>query len=419
MSLVSSLTEAFSETSHRLPRLRGGGASSHPSPAPTAGLPRPRNRFPRAWNLRPAGYGYIGIEIGSQTIQIAQQIRGSGRSQPSAQWQLSWAGDQNDPDLQGARDLQGLDAALDQLLTQWPRLRSMFRGNRVALTLPPHLLPLRQFEIPAGSPTEMRAMVRDELSDELGFGKPFTFAFWNCKPATGDLAEVTVVAADYEISQRVTERLLECGLECRVLACLPTVLARAVQRASRRASDTFRRASDTLSAEPAAVLHIDDHAAQIVFCQQGRPGFCRSLGDCGLAPLHRLLSQHLQLTAEESQLLLGEVGLGPEPTSPRGRSLLTGLVAPALERLLEEIQRTLGYASAQYPDQFPKRLWITGGGAEVRSLDRFLAPQLSLDVCAAGHSGVPTPEPATQPSAGHPALFAAARQLSDSFWEPL
>lgn len=348
---------------------------------------------PRTWNLRPVGYGHIGIDIGSHAIQIAQQILCRGQTRSSAQWQLPLAPEHR-PD-----DASGLLAALQYLRSQWPELQTMFRGNRVALTLPMHLMPLRTLEIPTGTDAEMQTMIQEELGDERRERSPFTFACWEAHSAVGGLATMTAVAVDHEISQIVNSQLLACGLECCVLDCLPCVLARA-------AAGEQQRLGGEAAAAPYAILDFAGRTSQLYFCRDGQPHFCRTLSDCGLLAIHERLQTRLQLSTFESELLLSEVGLSETRTVSAATPTIGPLIAPTIDHLAEEVQRTLSYTSSQYADQFPERLWIFGAGAEIRELAPYLADQLAIEV------QVWQPASAAVAMTGHPAVFAAANSLS-------
>lgn len=347
---------------------------------------------PRTWNLRPVGYGHIGIDISSHAIQIAQQVLCHGQTRVSAQWQLPLAPEHR-PD-----DASGLQAAFEHLRSQWPELRSMFRGNRVALTLPMHLMPLRTLEIPTGSAAEMRTMIHEELSDERRGRSPFTFACWEAHSAEGGLATMTAVAVDHEISQLVNSQLLACGLECCVLDCLPCVLSRAAAAEEQRLGGE--------AAAPYAILNFAGKTSQLYFCRDGQPRFCRTLSDCGLLAIHERLQKRLHLSTFETELLLSEVGLTETRTVSTTAPTIGPLLAPTIDHLAEELQRTLSYTSSHYADQFPQRLWIFGAGAEIRELAPYLADQLAIPV------QVWQPAWEAVATTGHPAVFAAANRLS-------
>ncbi|QEG43482.1 type IV pilus biogenesis protein PilM [Roseimaritima ulvae] len=355
--------------------------------------PATRPASPRSWNLRPAGYGYIGIDIGFHAIQIAQLAQRHGRPRPTAQWQLPLA-----PEHRPA-DADGLRATMQYLRSEWPELRKMFRGNRVALTLPMHLTPLRTLEIPTGTEAEMQTMIREELCDERGTKGPFTFASWEAHRGENDLATITAVAVDNEISQVVYSQLLLCGLECHVLDCRPCVLARALVHR------TLGPDGDA-SSVPCAILDFGGQSSQLYFCRDGQPRFCRTLSDSALLPVHRHLQTRLQLSMLESELLLSEVGLAELHTSGTLAPTIGPLIAPAIDHLAEEVQRTLNYTSSQYADQHPERLWVFGAGAEIRDLAPYLAAQLAIDV------ELWQPASAATAALGHPAVFATAASLS-------
>jgi len=355
----------------------------------------PKRRFPLKQPL--ASDGLIGIDIGTYAIKIAQLSRRGTAMRASARWVL--------PLDEACRPTtpRRLAATMEFFRSEWPELKTMFRGHRAAVTLPISCTPLRVLEIPDGTRGEVESMVQSELSDEPALSELFAFDCWEAKPPAGGTTNLTAIAVPHEASRTVANALLCCGLECQRLDALPCTLARSTDAAERALADT------PTPPRSLAAIDLGMSTAQLVLCHQGQPGFCRTLPDCGLATLYETLGPRLQLTADECDLLLTGVGAVGTGVPPLVASTIGSLMTPTIETLLYEAQRTLNYVSHQYSARYPTRIWLFGAGARVCNLASVLSERLEMDVRSwSGDSGI---------SERDAALFGPAYALSASCWE--
>lgn len=341
---------------------------------------------------RAATTGWVGIDVGSRTIKLAQLERRKGHWVLERRWQLQEVAE---PFRTQAAVAAG---ELERHRAEFRRARQMFRGRQAAAALSINMTELRQYEIPVGSRGEMRDMLRQELSaDGEKSLEECTFDFWEGEGETPEFRRTTAVAMPEQAAQRLACDLDRAGYACRVLDALPCALARAATLAQED------------PAQPVAVLDLGEQAPTLVVAAGGRPEFTRVLRCGGLHALLQPLREALQLShAEASQLLLRygipDIASGPLPAG----GFPTQLLAQPLTRLMDELQRTLEYVAQQPRLQRPERLWLVGGGAAVQRLPQYIENQIQLPVDRwhlPGHQDVPMAD------------FAVASALSALAWE--
>jgi Tfp pilus assembly PilM family ATPase len=317
--------------------------------------------------------GWIGIDLGTQVVKLAQLVRVGGRLRSTYTTLDRRASARGPAESENAADRPfwsggEIRRALD--------LHGGFRGRSVACTLPMSWTDLRPLTVPPGNESERRAMIAQELESVYGENdKPREFDFWETDAATqGDPIAPDGVQVLSIARKRVTElgeSLSQAGLDCRVLDGLPCALARAL---------TLARPGETN--QPSAA--IDWGVTNATFCivQRGQTQFTRNLRDCGAGALVAQVGQTLGLTQLEGGQLLQRWGL-PRPGTTAGpddeiQEVIASVVDGHLRRLLEELVKTLAYLRAQRPGLLPKQLWLFGGGATVKNAAAFLASKLEI-----------------------------------------
>jgi Tfp pilus assembly PilM family ATPase len=247
--------------------------------------------------------GWIGIDLGSRTIKLAQAERAgtSIRVAASAVTQRSGeSGQTQHPDAQDC-DWHANDvlAALS--------LDAGFAGRRVACVLPMHVTDLHVVTVPPGGEGERRAMISHELASICSNDRQEReFDFWEPESrAAGDASasdNVNVLSVPRELAWRTVRSLSGAGLHCEVMDGLPFALARAMDLACG-------------PGERAPVAAVDWGYTSGTFCvvSQRRPQFTRHLRDCGFGLLVDKVGQALGLSQNEAVQVLTDYGLpGPQ-----------------------------------------------------------------------------------------------------------
>jgi len=315
--------------------------------------------------------GYIGIDLGSRAIKIAQVAKVGARLQLVRAAVIRRGDATGDIDLaaEGRADWSGveLQAALRQ--------DTDFAGSRAACLLPMHLTELRTFSIPQGTDGERRAMIAAELAATVG--GDVEFDYWETD-RTGDSARemednVAVLFLSSETTVRMGEEVAAAGLNCEVLDGLPLALGRAVKLAG------GGRRSDVVAA-----LDWGYSTATLSVVVGGRPLYTRKLRDGGFGLLVQEVAAGLNLSRDDVQELLIQYGLPGEDQTDRVSAelqhVLRELAAARVSELVDELERTIAFLQIHRPGMVPGRLCLTGGGATIRNIEHELAQRLDRGV---------------------------------------
>ncbi len=303
------------------------------------------------------GLGWIGVDVGSSSLKVAQVER------TGAGWRLV-AGRVLPLPAGMCIDAESLAKGLvGQLVQTVIQGEPGFRGRAVALSLPLSVAGLQSFDMPPATDAELRQMIGQEfVSAGTEGGDAREFAFWRPPQPANERTEatspVTVLSVPRHVAGGVGEDLLRAKLHCRVLDGQPFALARAVQMASE--SDAHR---------PQAAVDWGYTSPLFTIVVNGRPVFARALRDRGLKQLLEALAKRLGLELEECRQLLiaygqshgaagGETGIS--------RDVLMQLVSQPVMEFAKEIQKTLQYLKQQPAALLPTRLWLFGGGGVLR-----------------------------------------------------
>jgi type IV pilus assembly protein PilM len=310
--------------------------------------------------------GWIGVDIGSRAIKLAQVERKGGRHHIAARWTLV----EGDGLLTREKLGSGELAVRSKPIASLAR---MFRDRRCAAVIPMAAMDLRSLSIPAATPQEQRQMVAEELAADLAIEpEKLAFDFWKNRNVgqSSDLVEVTAMALPQEIAAKTATDLLQAGLECQTLDVLPCAIARAVELCDPQQAN-----------EAAIAIDLGYQSPLLVLVQQGQPLYCRALRGGGVQSMMQPLEQSLGISPAECHQLLLRWGIGQQADAAAGLAgAMMRLLSEPVDCLLSEIQRTIGFIAQQFTASPPKRIWLLGGGAAIRHLPEYLASHLGLPV---------------------------------------
>ena len=341
-----------------LKTLRAAGNARGRSETPSCGL---------AARVRRPQVGWIGVDLGTSAIKLAQVERRDGACRMTRSVVVPVTHDG------GAV----LNAAAQQQIRRAVRGGLTFSGRAAAAVAPSSLLDFRTLDLPNGSPAELRQIIAQELDDSdggAGAGAgPCEFAFWKTSKAAGGPAagpvSVSVLAVPQAEATNIAEGLFAAGVECEVLDAPPFALARAVRLAAPQASD-----------RPQAALDWGFHSVVFTLVVDGRPAFTRAFRDCGLRHLLDSVAGGLGLSPAESRQILSSCGVPvPRAGAAPGRveSAVGELAAPVLNRLVSELRRTIAFLKQQSGGGL-ERIWLCGGGGLIRNMAVRLTSEIGV-----------------------------------------
>ncbi|QDU40140.1 Competence protein A [Maioricimonas rarisocia] len=357
----------------------------------------PSRRLPRL-TRRNQQTGWIGVDIGSSAIKIAQAVKEGGRWKLRLSRLLPIAGHLQ-PGTDSLPDME-LSALIRSALTgRGPR-----RQSTAASTLPMSVVDLRSLELPPGTDTELRQMIGTELNPEEDPQRSCEFDFWEQPGEDGqkETRQYSVLSLPTRAATGLADTLWNAGLQCNVIDTLPCALARAVTMVER-----------PMSGQTVAALDWGYRTPLFVLIRNGRPVFARTLKNCGGELVVEQVRKQLNVPAGDvHELLLTRARTpGPQPGLTGLSELLTSCAVAAQKRMSEELERTLGYLRSQPGGLDPQRIWMFGCGALLPGIAEQLTTTCGLEVVA-WHLGAASRDPLQPAGDAMHALLGPAIGLS-------
>jgi cell division ATPase FtsA len=148
--------------------------------------------------------------------------------------------------------------------------------------------------------------------------------------------------------------------------------------------------------ETIALIDLGKIYSSLVIIREGRSILFREM-TVGANEITNEISEVLNISWESAEKLKQGIGLTDESPAERlreelPRELLAELprqggikeisnaMRPVLEKLVSEIERTIGWFHRQFPQESLKSLYITGGGGQLKKIETFLAEEVHLPV---------------------------------------
>ncbi|MCG8450841.1 MAG: pilus assembly protein PilM [Pirellulales bacterium] len=345
--------------------------------------------------------GWLGIDVGTSTVKVAQLVRKNNRMQVAAKvivprrdlWQRP-----------ASTDAEPI-SSLDEFRTAASLLGGS-RGRKAAGVLSMALCGLHRLDQPPGAGPGQAASLRQALEMETqGSTEHLQYGCWSAAAIQDGAVSTNVLTVHRTWTDQLYDDIAQIGWSCQLIDGLPLALARAVQLVQQ-----------DVSGAPLAALDLG--FGQATFCTviDGQPAYVRSLKGCGFEKLLRCISEELNLTLEEAQRLLVEHGIAAEPGEKLSETgeVLRELADDFLEQLVQEMSRTVAYLKGQRQSIQPKHVYLFGGGSTVKGLAAYLgqASQTNVVVWQFGN------EPAgSRENAAPTCLLGPAIALSALAWE--
>ena len=310
--------------------------------------------------------GWIGVDLGTHTVKLAQAMRTPAgvRLRHAAVIQRSSPWSELDDLAQGEPDPSSSEirAALEC---------GGFKGRNATCVLPMNVCELRGLKIPQGDEHERKAMIASELADDENSQSSGTeFDFWELGGDQGvesaDGFNVNVMSVSRPWIDQVASDCQRTRLDCWAVDGVPLAMARTVglttpQRSGERA------------------LAVDWGFSNTTLCMvgKGRPLYSRRLHNCGFRKCLAAIQESLGVSLDHAQHLVdvhGVVAPGAADEKADGRNgiqaAVTDAVATTVDSLVEQIQRTLQYVESQRRHHHPTKLWLMGGAHRCGTSDR-------------------------------------------------
>lgn len=351
--------------------------------------------------------GWIGVDIGTHTIKLAQAVRAAGgirlRAAAVIQRPDPWPADDtlghSAPDSSQAE----IHAALEC---------GGFQGRNAACLLPMNLCDLRALNVPLGDDHERRAMIASELADEWAVQSAAReFDFWELeverRTETSEAFNVEILSVTRPWIAQVAGDLRRARLDCWAIDGGPLAISRSVALTAKL------RNSDRVMAVD---WGFSNTTLSIVGNQ--RPLYARRVFGCGFRNCLEAVGTSLGITFDHAQHLVDSQGVTAENAVTAEEQdvqlAITEAIRETVELLVEQIRRTLRFLELQRRQLRPSSIWLMGGGASVRNIDSYLTAELGIPVHV---WNVPCEPPAADiVRVGQAAIFGGAFALSALRW---
>jgi type IV pilus assembly protein PilM len=355
----------------------------------------------------PQKYGWIGVDVGTHTVKLAQMVREREevRLHRAAviQRPSSWSG--ND----------GL--ALEKPIPSYGEIRAAlecgdFIGRNAIGALPMNVCQLRGLNVPPGTHQERRTIIADELAEDwAGRTNPMEFDFWETDPARADknpdAFNVNVVAAPRPWVSQLWRDCRQNGLNCWLIDGLPLAMARSVGLTGGLAGG-----------KKALVIDWGYSNTTMCIASEERPHYSRRVHDCAFGGVLEAIVNVFDVTFDEAQYLAESEGLAAPEGDPAGdpgaAQAITRAVSRILDELIFQIGRTLQFTDMHRRHLQPSAVWLMGGGASLKNIAPFLSQAISLPVHIWNISQAA--EPIACAAGNRAAVFGNAAALSALAW---
>ena len=320
--------------------------------------------------------GWIGVDIGTGAIKIAQMQRSGGKLRVARSLVIR-------ADEQRPFHLQSFESGrIGDEIRSGLKTHGGFQGKEAACVVSMAHCELRTLVSAKGSEDDQRELISLEIeNDQNGSANPLEFEFWDA--STGEhsenrgMTQLHVLSMPRTFSDSIANSLLQAGLHCQVLDAIPFASVRAAELATPLSTT---KATDSSY----AILDWGFSVATLMVVHEGQPFMTRTLKHCGSQKILQAVSQRLKLSAAESEAMLTTYGVASNAHAASEKkelqSLITELCSGVIGDLTEEIHDTLGFMKMQFPQQIPSHLCLIGGGAAIRNVASLLHQKIRLPV---------------------------------------
>lgn len=319
--------------------------------------------------LRPFGLrrkvGLIGVDVGSRVIKLAQFTKTATTKKLTAMRVVPvGAGRSLTADV---IETGGIGECLDGL-----SLREFgFKGRSAACALPTSVAELRSLQLPNASDDELRQMVESEFQSNCPADDPPVVDLWSPDDSgtVDEMKRVSALAVRQSVAGRCADDLLANRLQCEFLDGVPFAMARAVNLV------------DEDQTQPVAMLDWGHGSPLLTISVDGEPRFTRVLRSCGFADVEQAAQKALGTGWLQTAKLLSACGISMNRAahSHVAAVALRRAVNPEVDRLAEQIRRTVSYLELQHRELVPQRLWIFGGGGTIGGIGEGLSKHFNFD----------------------------------------
>lgn len=261
-----------------------------------------------------------------------------------------------------------------------------WKGKTISLTSSMIPSVIRRFQIPQVVSSELKSAVHWQMKDQLPFPVEqavveYRLISYSTSPEGSKRIDLLAAAAPEKEIKELVDSVEALGLQVRNVGLVATALENSI--------------GQILSGkERVAILEIGAETASFVILGKDGIRFYRQLQVTGKTITDSLSgsivseSGRVDIHQEQAEELKRKYGIpernaaGNDPQYSIELNKLGVMMRPALEKLTNELQRTLDYYRAQFnqPDQKVEHIFLSGGGGQLKGLTQFLQESLGIPV---------------------------------------
>ena len=350
--------------------------------------------------------GYIGIDVGSRAIKVAQVQLTSGGLQL----------------IDGAIVNRQTQWVVDDPLNPWPPQSSLGEilaarsiadklvGDQTAMSMTMAVCDIRGAHIEL---TDDDTINRTQITSRFEAIERFDVAsrqFDYCPvppPWRSQNTNVHVLSLTRDWATAIGDDASRCGLECHRLDGQPFVLARAAQLIP-----------SATPGEPVIMIDWGYNRTMLCLAVDGAPVFIRMLRGCGFHFVLEAICESLGIQEFEASQLVQRYGVADSLASPSPAAReIEEAVQYSMSVFSHELDRTWNYLKRIHPDNLPRRAVLTGVGATTANISEWMASRSSLLFSTWRLPGDEDHDSTDSPASCHSALLASAIALSASAFQ--
>lgn len=309
--------------------------------------------------------GWIGVDIGTAAVKVAQVERDKHG------WRVAASAivprhESLQADLNSSSDAV---SSINELLAA-RSLQENYRGRSVAATLPMSLCDVHRLERDLRREEHPEAVLRKVVETATQrSSEGLQCDFWSGAATESVPAWSQALTVPGTWTDQVADDVAQTGWDCEAIDGPPLAIARAVGLVQQHKTK-----------QPIAALDWGNGSATLCFIEKKQTTYVRNLRLDGLSEVLQTITESLQISELEAQRLLEDYGAtGAIENEPSGIATLAyDLLADSLTTLVDEIQRSCSHFQYLRRTSSPELLYLLGGGAMIRGLDKLLSHRLEL-----------------------------------------
>src|SRR5688500_18638723 len=304
---------------------------------------------------------YVGLDIGSFAVRAAEISGEPGNLTLHRFAQLTLP-----PGAVVDGEIVDSLAVTEAIKALWAR--GGFKSKKVVLGIANRWVKVRQAEVPALSPEEVRTSLRYEAQEVIPFAEEdaivdFVVQDRFAGPEGGEFMRILVVAAQRQMVMTALDTVRKAGLVPTMVDLTPFALVRSL------APVASPGVSEALVSVGAGLTNVIVHTG-------GTPRLVRMTPRAGAAVTENL-TRALGVDSERAEALKRGAAVAlADPQTAQAADVIANELTP----LVQEIQGSLDYFLAQTEDVELSRVLLTGAGAKMAGLRARLATELRVPV---------------------------------------